>query len=62
LRRNGQEKLLFVFDDGSKSLVLAAWTDLRGEKGKPPALTAMPGPRVDLLMASALAPGRTREN
>ncbi len=58
MRRHGQDELLLVLPDGSKSLVPASWTDLGegpGEAGGPAVATL--GALADLLAAASLAAG-----
>lgn len=60
MHRHGEEELLLVLGDGSKSLIPSAWTDFSGTRGRDddaPEGTATLGRLEDLLWASELARG-----
>jgi hypothetical protein len=54
LRRHGREELLLVLEDGSKSFIPSAWTDL-AIHGDGVTTTSTLGSLADLLTASGLA-------
>ena len=58
MHRHGEEELLLVLGDGSKSLIPSAWTDFSGTRARDddaPEGTATLGRLEDLLWASELA-------